>query len=186
MKKRMFFLLALWLLIVLMSIPTHAQNRVPRGEAEGSGSGGLSAGVDSGVSPDDPNLSLKDSANSVTALDSSSCTWWWIYGKNSWSWKRLFVTSYKSSGQSSTEYGTSSGGCGIPLVVDTIYVRVTEYPLNTPPYTTYDATATNTNFVSRNNSGTAVLVPPICGVNSFHSFSKSGTGWSVTVRSGCA
>jgi hypothetical protein len=72
------------------------------------------------------------------------------------------------------------------LVVDTIYVRVTEYPLNTPPYTTYDATATNTNFVSRSNSGTAFLVPPICGVNSFHSASKNGINWNITVRSGCA
>ncbi|MBI4680142.1 MAG: hypothetical protein HY753_02730 [Nitrospirae bacterium] len=117
----------------------------------------------------------------------SNCTWWWLYGQNRWKWSGVpgFYVSYESYAKSWTEYGTSTGGCGIPLTVDRLYVSVREFPLEWP-YTFYENTAYNTNFVDKGNSGWCANCTNLCGVKSGHSATKNGITWNVTVKSGCA
>lgn len=179
MKKLISFYMLMVAFMIFFALPTDAkETKEIKGQTEESGSATDSSGVDTGVSPGQPGL---------FGIESSSCNYWWVYGQHTWKWRGVPYVwiSYSSYGKSWTEYGTSTGGCGIPLTVDRIYVRVTEYPLNSY-YSTYDNTAYNTNFVDRGNSGFCVVCPNLCGVKSFHEATKSGVTWNATVRSGCA
>ncbi len=116
------------------------------------------------------------------------CSWWWLWGSNSYRWWGIpgFFITYESMGKSWTEYGTATESCGIPLIVDRIYVKVKEKPLTwTAPYTVYDKTAYNTNRVEARNSGVCGGCPLICGVETYHEAFKMGITWYVTVKSGC-
>lgn len=176
--KILFGLLVASVVSFFLGLPVDAREKEKRGPREESSSITESSGFDAGDQPQVPpgDFGIQQ-----------SCTWWWLYGQHSWSWRGIpgFFVTYNSYGKSWTEYGTSTGGCGIPLVVDRIYVQVTEYPLNSF-YTSYDNTAFNTNFVDRGNSGSCFGCPNICGATSFHQATKFGITWSASARSGCA
>lgn len=179
MKKLISYLLLIT--FILFYVPIDAKEidaKEKEGRGEETGSATKSSGVDAGVSPERPDQ---------LGIESSSCTWWWLYGQHRWSWSGIpgLYVSYSSWGASWTEYGTSTGGCGIPLTVDKLYVRVVEYPREFP-YTEYDSTAYNTTFVERTNNGWCIGCTNICGARSYHTATKSGVTWSVSARSGCA
>lgn len=179
-----------WFVALLVSfffpLSTYASGKEVKGKMEAHGLNSSSKGVNAGISP---NLDLPpEQARSLESLNSTDCTYWWIYGRSSWNWSGIpyVYISYNSNGKSWTEYGTSTGGCGIPLTVDRLYVRVQEYPANSWPYTSYDKTVNNTNYVERGNSGWCTGCTNICGAYGWHNATKNGVYWSTTTSSGCA
>lgn len=117
----------------------------------------------------------------------SSCNWWWIYGRHRWKWSGIpgLYIYHESWGMSKTEYGTSQGGCGIPLTVDRLYVKVVERP-RTWQFSIYDKVGYNTSYVEAKNSGHCVgSCRAMCGAYSYHEALKSGVKWHVSVYSGC-
>lgn len=117
----------------------------------------------------------------------ASCTYWWITGQNHYNWSGVpcVALSYDTYGRSFTEYGTATSSCGTPLIVDSIYVGVQEYPLNSG-YIFYDQYAYNTNFVDKGHNATVQWCATICGVKSYHVANKNGISWNTVTRSGCA
>lgn len=147
MKKQIFALLIFGVITVCFVGSTYAQDTYAQEmthEQKESGSAESSSSVDSNV----------PTPNTGPLAPLASCTWWWIYGQNSWSWHGLppLYATNNSSGTSTTTYGTSTGSCGTPLIVDRIYVRVIEYPLNDLCCTRYDKTAYNTSAPPTNIS----------------------------------
>jgi len=135
--------------------------------------------------------SSKSNGNSDLNIEShAGCTWWWVSGYDSYSWKSyIFYLKAKFYSSSTTTYGTSTGSCGEPLYVDRLYLKATEFPKGTAYYTWFEKTGYNTSFIDYEDvrylystSG----VPAPCGINGYHEAYHHGVTWSVTVKVGCA
>lgn len=149
------------------------------GEAENS------AGQDGrGMVPNDASFNL--------ALANDNCySNWWVSGSHSWKSTTYFLYGKTTlTARSWTRYGTSTGPCEIPLVVDEI--RVVGNTLSRgnrfAPVARVDATAFNTDSVEQSNTGRLYSTGntiKACGARVDHIAKKSGVTWSSQTQSGC-
>ena len=122
----------------------------------------------------------------LTAL--SACTWWWVHGTHNWRWRGIpgIIISVSLSGRSWTTYGTSTGTCGTPLVVDRLHVEARTHRTGDILAFVLKRTAFNVDTVDVSDQRTEYNVGGPCGGSAFHEAMKSGITWNTRSRSGCA
>jgi len=178
MKKLIscFLILGVFLFIGF-TLPSYAKDKQNPHQEE-TGSATYSSSFDAAVPPED----AAQLGGDVTA--SASCDWWWLTGQHHWRWSGIpyVSTSYWTDTKSWTEYGTSTGKCGIALTVDRLYADVVLKPSN---YAGTSWTGYNTNVVYQERNGWCLGCAKLCGAKSFHQATKYGITWSVTTKSGC-
>lgn len=163
------------------SLNKHGVSTV-KGHGSSSGSGEMSEGT-LGSAPSVQELN----ALSLPSISvAATCNYWWVNGKHTWSWSGLAYIGIKVNLNASswTTYGTSTGSCGLPLIVDRLKVEASTAG------GTFIITARNTLYnvssVSASNTFYGLATSPPCGGRSYHEAYKSGITWYVFAKSGCA
>jgi len=129
-------------------------------------------------------------ADAMPEFSAQGCyDWWWITGDHTYSWKWALLYSKASiSGKSYTRYGTSTGPCDVPLVVDRLEVHLETVSRDvTAPKARASRTLSNASYVEASDTDErAGWKPGIpCGGRGLHIASKSGVTWKVSTYSDC-
>lgn len=157
-----------------------------QGQQSQSAGSEASSAIGAGSSPSAQDLRriIGATPQDLTAL--SACTWWWVHGNHNWRWRGIPYIGFtvSLSARSWATYGTSTGSCGTPLIVDRLHVEARTHGMNADSF--IQRTAFNVDTVEVSDSRTQFGGSTPCGASAFHEATKSGITWNTRSRSGCA
>ena len=148
-----------------------------------------SSGSCSGTSPDGSLASdaadLSLDSDQERTISAEGCSWWWVHGSHRWSYNNYILYTYaKFTAESHTTYGTSTGTCGTPLVVDTLSFNA-KVGRDSWSHFSWSKTGHNTSKIEETRKAHGFNIGNPCGMRVTHEASKNGVTWHSDSKSGC-